>query len=166
MKNGIVIFGFIVASTCFCISCSKMSSPSKGVVSTPSAPCIIYKTKVDYSKNLPVILSADKSRLISFPDVEDIKRQGENVYPTQLDNGYLLDNRGIGPDVIFLTLTYKEYSSLEKTPEAAELMSLILDRDPVTEMYRCGNRSDYKDIVADLNEWITSGQLSRCQRIK
>lgn len=174
MKKLLIISGAVLAFSCLSFSCSKKSTPASGPqsasgalnVSVPSAPCIVYKTKADYSKNLPVILSADKSRIASFPDVSDIRRQGEQVYPTMLEGGFLLDNRGISPDVVFLSLTYDEYGSREKTPLAADLMPLILDRDPITEMYRCGNRSDYGDMVTELNKLIQSGQLSKCQRIK
>lgn len=174
MKRVLIISGAALALSCLAVSCSKKSNPTSGTstgneriqVATPSAPCIIYKTRGDYSQNLPVILTDDKSQIASFPDVADIKRQGERVYPTMLEGGFLLDNRGIDPNVVFLTLTYDEYGNREKTPGASELMSMILDRDPVTEMYRCGNRGDFADIVTDLNTLIQSGQLSKCQRIK
>jgi len=174
MKRVLILSGAALAIACLVFSCSKKSNPTTGThegnepvqITTPSAPCIIYKTRGDYSRNLPVILTDDKSQIASFPDVADIKRQGERVYPTMLEGGFLLDNRGIGPNVVFLTLTYDEYGNREKTPGASELMSMILDRDPVTEMYRCGNRGDYTDLVTDLNALIRSGQLSKCQRIK
>ena len=156
-------------------SCSHKGTPQgsdsasgdkKGVASVPSAPCIIYKTRADYSGNVPVMLSPDKSRIVSYPDKKDIYYKGKLAYPTALKDGYLLDNRGIGPDAAFLKLTYEAYRDLDKTPSSDELLKLILDNDPVTEMYQCGYRSQYTDPEKELNEIITSGKLGNCKRLK
>ena len=111
-------------------------------------------------------MNAEKTRLASFPDVTDIYRNGELAYPTALMDGYLLDNRGIGPNVAFLTLTYDDYRKLGKTPSAEELMNNILERDPLTEMYQCGNRSQYTDLVTELNHLISSGKMAECKKLK
>jgi len=131
-----------------------------------SAPCIIYKTKADYSHRIPVVMNEKKSAITSYPDKKDIYYQGRLAYPAELADGFLLDNRGIGANVAFLDYTYEEYQKLEQTPTADQLMKRILDKDPVTEMYRCGNRSQYEDIVNDLKKLITSGNLSSCKKIK
>ena len=101
--------------------------------------CIVYKTKADYSQLVPVILSFDKSKVVSYPDVKDIYYNGKLAYPTQLIDGYLLDNRGIGSEVAFLKLNYEEYSRLIVTPHAEDLLKMIIDKDPLTEMYECGH---------------------------
>jgi hypothetical protein len=128
-------------------------------------PCIIYKTKTDYSKEVPVALSADKSTIASYPDVKDVFINGNYPYPAKLDNGFLLDNRGIGPDVAFLDYTYEAYHALGTTPGPDELMKHVLDKDPLTEMYQCGNKSSYTDISAELNALIHSG-LKNCKKLK
>jgi hypothetical protein len=155
------------------VSCTKKVSPqgassssSSGHVGVPSAPCIIYKTKKDYSIYVPVMLSADKKNIVSYPDVKDIYFKGKLAYPTQLTDGFLLDNRGIGPDVAFLNITYEAYRDLEKTPSMDDFMKGILDKDPLTEMYRCGNRSQYADPEKELNNLISSGNLKNCKRLK
>lgn len=130
------------------------------------APCIIYKTKADYRALVPVSLSDDRSRVTSYPDVSDLRKQAESAYPVDLSGGFLLDNRGIGPNVAFLSVTYKEYESQTKTPNAGELFQQLLDKDPLLEMYQCGNRTQYSDIVRELNEVIDSGKLSDCKKIK
>jgi len=156
----------------FFTACSKKSTPvasgsgSTPQVATPGPPCIIYRTKADFSNLIPVELNAEKTQLTSFPDVADIYREGELAYPTPLSGGYLLDNRGIGPGVAFLKLTYEDYRKLDGTPTAAELMDNILERDPLTEMYQCGNRSQYTDLVTELNRKITSGRLAECKKLK
>lgn len=129
-------------------------------------PCIIYKTKADYHQFVPVSLSADKLTVTSYPDVADLRAQGKAAYPQALSGGFLLDNRGIGPDVAFLSITYDAYASQIKTPSADDLFKQLLDNDPLLEMYQCGNRYQYNDILLELNELIDSGKLSDCKKIK
>jgi hypothetical protein len=128
-------------------------------------PCIIYKTKEDYSKQVPVALSADKSIIASYPDVHDIFIRGDYPYPAKLDSGFFLDNRGIGPDVAFLDYTYEAYHALGTTPGADELMKHLLDRDPLLEMYQCGNKSSYTNLAAELNAQIRS-DFKNCKKLK
>jgi len=153
--------------------CSRPFTPSgsasnvkSGQSTVPSPPCIIYKTRADYSKYIPVILSEDKTKIISYPDVKDVYFNGELAYPTRLNDGFFLDNRGIGPDVAFLTITYEQYSRLDITPPVTELFNSILDKDPVIVMYQCGNRIQYKEIVIELNELISSGKITSCDKLK
>ena len=141
-------------------------SPMGVGVALPSPPCFIYKTRADYAQNVPVILSGDKKVILSFPGIKDLIVNGQFAYPTQLAGGYLLDNRGIGQDVAFLRYTYPEYSSLSKTPTAAELWDFILDKDPLTELYRCGAMGDYTDLVEDLNRLINDGKINSCIKLK
>jgi hypothetical protein len=157
----------------FLASCTKKTTPasSSGLIKTEgntmaSAPCIIYKTKSDYGRNIPVTLSSDRSAIVSYPDISDIYYKGKLAYPTSLRDGYLLDNRGIGPNVAFLNFTYEEYKSLSKTPSAGDLMKRVLDRDPLLEMYQCGNRQQYTDIETELNDIISSGKLADCKKLK
>jgi hypothetical protein len=155
------------------IACSRHVDPSgtgsslkKTQSSVPSPPCIIYKTKADYSKNIPVILSDDQARILSYPDVKDVFFKGDLAYPTVLNEGFLLDNRGIGPNVAFLSVTYEQYSKMVKTPSSDELFKLIIDRDPLMEMIQCGYRSNYTDIVKEVNELISSGKINTCKKLK
>lgn len=172
MKN------FILFSLVFCIpvlmtNCSRKatsqgssSEGKSGSGAAPSPPVIVYKTKADYSKNIPVILSQDKSRIVSYPDVKDVYIEGQLAYPTGLKDGYLLDNRGIDANVAFLSVTYEEFSKMQKTPPADELLKLIVDKDPLLVMYKCGNRIDYTDIKKELNRIISSGKLQTFTRLK
>jgi hypothetical protein len=155
------------------VSCSRHNTPADSSpelknksVSVPSPPCIIYRTRLDYSRNVPVILSEDRTKIVSYPDIKDIYYNGRLSVPTVLANGFLLDNRGISKQVAFLQYTYEEYSKLPSTPRVADLMSRILDKDPLLEMYQCGQRSQYTDIEKELNDLITSGKLSTCKKLK
>ena len=166
-------YSLLILSLFMFISCSHKVTTKGGSAKTDSGnqlvaspPCIIYKTKVNYSRNVPVILNEEKSYITSFPGVKDLNFQGKPAYPSELVQGFLLDNRGIGPNVAFLDYTYEEYQNLDKTPSADELMKKILDKDPLTEMYQCGTRSQYKDLENDLKKMILSGNLSACKKIK
>ena len=117
----------------------------------------IYKTRKDYSKNVPVILSNDKTRISSYPDISDVYYNGKLAYPTALEDGYWLDNKGIGANVAFLNYTYEEYSKLPKTPSAKDLYKRIIDKNPLVKMVDCGVRYNYKDETAALNSLIKEG---------
>ena len=109
----------------------------------------IYKTKADYSHQVPVMMDEARTRILSYPAPGDLKM------------GDLLDNKGIGPNVAFLTYTYEEYSQLPTAPSMTDLMSHILDKYPLLEIRACGRRADYKDIVIELNEKIAEGFLQK-----
>ncbi len=127
---------------------------------------IIYKTSEDYFDKVPVTLSEDKSKIVSFPGIKDVYFEGELAYPTRLINGFLLDNRGINENSAFLKLTYEEYSNLDKTPEVAELFTMIVNDNPFTEMYNCGKKFDYKDLVTELNDQIGNNELDKFKKLK
>ncbi len=127
---------------------------------------IIYKTKADYYHNVPVTLSEDKSEIVSYPGIKDIFYKGELAYPTKLNDNFLLDNRGIDKNVAFLKYTYEQYSKLDKTPTIDELFANILDNDPITEMYYCGSKFDYKDLVNQLNVAIDNNTKHHFKKIK
>jgi hypothetical protein len=164
---GVFILSLLILSSCTRKTVAVGSQPAdqKGVRVTGPA-CIIYKTRGDYSKYVPVELTADGARISSFPDVADVYMDGKLALPTPLAGGYLLDNRGIGPNVAFLSITYEEYSRMKKTPSSDELFSKLLVKDPLLEMYQCGKRNEYSDIPKDLDELISSGKLKGCKKLK
>ncbi len=116
---------------------------------------------------VPVILSDDKTKIVSFPHQSDLKKGAQLSVPTALNTNYYLDNRGIGLNVAFLKYTYKEYSELDSIPNANELFSLIVDSDPLVKLCDCGNRNTFTDIVPQLNLLITKNELrKRCKVLK
>ena len=128
---------------------------------------IVYKTKKDYSHHVPVILSPDKKRIVSYPAPTDVKTGNTYPIPTRLQKGYLLDNRGIGPDVAYLKLTYKEYAKLVTPLSEDSLLKLIIDEYPLVEMCNCGSRYAMKDPVKEINQKIRKGTLKTdCQVLK
>jgi hypothetical protein len=113
-----------------------------------------------------VILNKEKTEIVSYPAPTDLKYKGEVALPSSLENGYLLDNRGINADVAFINLTYEEYMALDKSPTKDELMGLIIDYDPILEMYSCGKRSTYTNEVEELNAIILKGDFSSFRKLK
>lgn len=160
----------ILLLSCMVISCSgtkktkNMKADQKVSISGPEV--IIYQTKNDYSQLVPVILSNDKKSIESYPDIKDIYYHDTLAYPTRLHNGYWLDNRGIGKNVAFIKLTYDEYAKLPKTPSPEELLTMIIDNQPLVSMYSCGVRSSYENIEKELNDKIDSGDFSTYTKIK
>jgi len=134
-------------------------------VSAAIAPLTIYKTKANYNNLVPVELSKDKSTLASFPGIGDVYYNGELAYPTELNQGYLLDNRGVGPYSAFLDITYEEYSQLEQNPSITELFNSILDNDPFIEMYDCTQADTHRE-KDKINQLIDEGKLEEeCELI-
>lgn len=146
------------------VTAVKAVNSTKAVTAMPEV--IIYQTTRNYSELVPVILSDDKKKIESYPDVKDIYFKGKLAYPTQLHRGYWLDNRGISKNVAFTKLTYEAYSKLPVTPSAENLMTMITDSKPIKRMYSCGKRSSFKDIVSELNAKIDKGDFSGFTRIK
>ena len=174
MKNilaGLVIFAALSAAgqnkmTPADTSLSKNNKQKmSGKVSHIVKPCTIYKTTKNYYKNVPVTLSADKTKIVSYPSPSDVFYNGNLAYPTKLSKGYLLDNRGISLTTAFTKYTYKEYSKLKEAPDLKTLFNSIIDNNPISEMYNCGNYH-FKDEVSELNIIIKKDSLSTCKKIK
>jgi hypothetical protein len=125
-------------------------------------PTVIYKTTRNYDKNVAVTLSDDKQRIVSYPHPSDVSQRS---YPTPLNKSYLLDNRGISKNTAFLSITYEEYAKLRNAPSLDELKQLIIDDNPIEEMYNCGGRTRFSDLIPQLNQLIDQN-FKDCQRIK
>ncbi len=145
----------------------KKNSEKEAMVFDYSAgpPTYLYKTKGDYNNLVPILLSEDKSRVTSFPHPSDLLYEGELALPVVLEDGYLLDNRGITKNVAFIDISYDVYSKLTNVPSVDSLFSLIVDNDPLVVLYNCGNRHQFDDAVKQLNEVITAGQLVNCKLV-
>ncbi len=148
-----------------CKSRSHIAESQKAVKVT-GPQVVIYKTKDNYYLQVPVNLSPDKKTLVSYPAPSDIYNNGKLSLPVKLENGYLLDQRGIGGGCAFLKWTYYEYSRLDHTPSSTEIMKMILEDDPLTELYYCGRKSGFRDLESELNQAIRDGKLDKFKRIK
>lgn len=174
MQHKLIITMLFMGSFILLVSCkSTINSAASDnedqettAQSTADPPVIVYKTTGKYYNKVPVGLSRDKTKIVSYPGPKDIFHRGAFSYPTILENGYLLDNRGMDENSAFLELTYDEYSKLEKTPSAEELFNCILDNDPFTEMYHCESPFDYSDLEKELNDLISGGNLKTMKKLK
>ena len=172
MKNSGIYFPLItLILATLLLSCSsskknqnhtKTGNDKQGAIGVPGPPVIVYKTKKDYFDHVPVTLSDDKSKIVSFPAPSDIKRNGEYTLPTRLSDGYLLDNRGISKNTAFLRFTYDDYYTMDNIPSAIRLMNYVIDDDPFIEMYNCGTKADFDNPVETLNLKIENGEISEC----
>lgn len=138
-------------------------------------PTLVYKTRMDYDTLVPILLSEDGSEIIGYPHPRDLRTSADGKptispafpYPVILENGYRLDNRGIGPQVAFLGVSYHQYAALEQAPSLEELQGLILDRNPLTELCDCGNRQAFEDVERQLNKLIVLKRLREvCRTLK
>lgn len=108
---------------------SMQPTGGNSVSALPKA--VVYRTNGNFIHNVPVTLSADRKEIVSFPAPTDIT---EGSLPVELDNGYLLDRRGVGPNTAFTTYTYKEYSELKTAPSLKELKEAIIGGAEVVEL--------------------------------
>jgi hypothetical protein len=128
----------------------------KSSVTSPQVFVYKLKDEANYDR-VPVMMNAARTEIESYPAPTDLK-SGETLrLPTRLADGYLLDNKGIGPRVAFLSYTYEEYAALTEVPSMETLMQHIVDTNPLLTWRYYGRRSDYTDIVTQLNELIQSG---------
>ncbi|RYE23479.1 MAG: hypothetical protein EOP51_10340 [Sphingobacteriales bacterium] len=127
---------------------------------------VVYKTKGDYSNMVPVGLSEDKSRIVSYPAPTDIKVAGGYLKPSKLAKGYLLDNQGIGKNVAFLNISYEAYAKMDQLSRD-ELYTKIADKDPLVELYDCGQRNaKLSSLIKALKKDIRKKRLSNCNKLK
>ena len=159
----ITIAGLTIGNSAF-----GQTKKGKRISAAKAAPStLVYKTKKDYHNNVPVILSDDGKKIISYPDPKTIKSGGASFLPTKLKKGYLLDNRGIGLHVAYLKMTYDEYAALPKALPMDSMMKMIIDKNPLKELCNCGSRYAFKNVTQDLNSIIQTGKLRKtCKVLK
>lgn len=124
---------------------------------------MVYKTRGDYSKLLPVRLSGNKKSVVAFPSPAEATQR---IRPTALAGGYWTSSAYIFPSTAYVLLTIDDYSSFKMSPPTADdLFFLIKDKDPFTELWDCGATGAHS--VAQLNELVSSGSLKlKCRKLK
>jgi len=134
----------------------KFSETSRMGSSFALPNVIIYKTKSDYIRNVPVGLNEERTAIISYPGKTDLRGRD----PERLEFGFLLDRRGINTNVAFLKYTYDEYLQLSEIPPITELFNLIIDADPLIEMYNCGKASEFRqgEVAEQLNDMLRKNE--------
>lgn len=120
-------------------------------------PVIVYKTRKDYNNFVPVTLDMTGTQVVSYPAPSDLRRGNGYAVPTELEDGYLLDNRGIGIHTAFTSYTYEEYAAMDAAPSIEEILAHIVDKDPIVEMWNCGLANRYNDKVTELNRLVATG---------
>lgn len=118
----------------------------------------IYKTNGDYTDNVPVTVGAD-GKIVSYPAPGDVA----GAEPVKLDDGYLLDRRGISRDTRFTRYTYSQYAALSQAPTMAELLESIIPDARVTEIVEMPFAYG-TDITARCNREIKSS-LKDCRKL-
>lgn len=168
MKKGLIIASVACLSACCGKKETAQATTGSGSGSAAATPyTLVYRTRADHQNHVPVLLSADRSRIISYPHPKDLRTGGGYPVPTPLGKGYLLDNRGIGMDVAYLSMTYEEYAAMEQAPSLEKLDALIIDRDPLEELCECPRRSEFKDVTKELAAWVENDELMKhCKKLK
>lgn len=145
------------------VSCSTSKKTSENYMA--NEPFVIYKTRADYSQLVPIILGADKQTVVAYPAPADLKNGDQLRLPTQLIDGYLLDNRGITLNVAFTSYTYNEYAALNTAPSLKDLMESIVDKEPLVELYDCSQLLKHKNDIEKVNQ-IVKRNFKNCVRVK
>lgn len=128
------------------------------------ARVIIYRTLMDYNHLVPITLNESRDRVSSFPAPSDLYQKGQLVLPVKLNEGFLLDRRGLGVHTAFTSYSYEDYALREKAPSPAELMESVIENQPFEVIYDCGRAGSYQDLVKELNAKIDGG-LEGCRSL-
>lgn len=134
------------------------------VIDRRQPPALVYKTVGNFDDNVPIIMDESRTEIISYPASIDIYQGNQLAKPLKLKDGYLLDNRGINQNVVFLTYTYDEYGKMKNPPSLSEMKSHIKEKYPLKELIDCGPRLHYKNEEQELNALIDAG-FPGCKKI-
>ncbi len=123
---------------------------------------LVYKTHADYSALVQVELSADGSKVASYPAPADVTKA---TAPVKLKGGYWLSKAGVSLRTAFLKTSRKSYSKKKEAPSTAALYKDIRDRSPMEELWDCGGRGELT--TAQINDLIKNKQLaSKCKKVR
>ena len=145
-----------------CCSYKKQSTKNADLV-LAMPDVIVYKTINDYVDNVPVIMDAERTRIVRYPAPADVRRGNAYATPIKLDNGYLLDCFGITRNVVFLDYTFEQYANFSQAPSLDEMMLHVIERNPLVEIWNCGKRTQYKSIE-DINVVVKSN-FQNCRKL-
>ena len=167
-KELIIAVATLMAACCGKKDAAQATSSAPESGSGASSPrVLVYRTSTDHANHVPVILSEDKTRIVSYPHPNDLKTGSGYPVPAPLGKGYLMDNRGIGLNVAYLSMTYEQYAALTEAPSMETLEASIIDRDPLVEMCECARRNEFKDPAKEISAWVEAGELDKhCKKLK
>lgn len=136
------------------VACAQTTSPQHQMV---------YKTRQNYSRYVAVELSPDKKTVTSYPKPAD---EALLKAPVALKDGYWTANNTLTVNTAFLAITKDDYRQLKHAaPTAADLIFLIKDKTPFTELWDCGVAGALSQ--AQLTALIEQNKLStKCRKLK
>lgn len=104
-----------------------------GNIPTQDLPrAVVYKMSGNATiANVPVQVNS-QGEIVSFPAPSDLN----GCEPIELENGWLLDRRGVSENTVFTTYTYAEYSKLTTPPTLDELKAAIIPDAKVVDIHR------------------------------
>lgn len=146
------------------LSCKSKQVAINSQLYAATQKIVIYKTIKDYSNYVPVTMNASKTEIISYPAPSDLLLDGKTTTPTKLKNGYLLDNRGINENVVFLKYTYEDYSKLKEAPSLSEMKKNILEKYPLSGLIYFEKSMIREITVKSLNKLIDT-DFEGCKKI-
>ena len=159
MRNRLSILTLIIFGL---IGCKSTSNIDYSKIDYDGPPTIIYQTKADYSALVPITLNAEKTKIVAYPGPKDLfNQEGELRFPLALDEGFYLDEIGIGINSAFISLTINQYAHLMQLPSADSLFKLIVDKDPFKKMYDLGNRKHYIGKNDSIREIVKRGKYKK-----
>ena len=110
-----------------------------------------FRMSGDYSQNVAVTLSPE-GELLYFPAPSDITADSE---PTELKDGWWLNNQGLGPNSVFTKYTFAEYASLPEAPSPQQIKLSILPAARVTDFIELPMKiSDARDNIKEVNDYL------------
>lgn len=131
------------------------------------APLYIYKSKLSNNTWVPITLTDDKKSVMSYPHPKDVQRDGELLTPIRLKDGFLLDRQGINKNMVFIHISYADYAKRNGPLPIDSMLMMIVEPDPIIELYQIGYWGDFDDPVKELNRILRKGQLEiKGSRIK
>lgn len=151
MKKAILYIALLVILT----SCEKVMTVDKTIW--------VYKIRGDYANNVPVQLSADKTKIIGSPAGSINTR-----WPVFLEDDFLL-NGSFGPNSGYLSITIEEWNQMDITPGVDSLYKLLIDKDPFISFYHRDDKNNlfwtengaYGIDTAHINLLIRNNQLEK-----
>ena len=135
---------------------TQNNSNTSGAISS----VMVYKTKGDYSNLVWVQLSADKKTVTSYPDPKDVLNQTS----IKLADGYY--SGAVDVNTTFVNIRLEKYVNLKKPFTPEQLATLIINKNPFSELYNCGQSQGTGQDITRINSIIAGGTLSTsCTKI-
>ena len=139
-----------------CRATRKTKSSSFNVMDLKNV--VVYKSKSDYSNNVPIMYSKELGSIISYPAPTDVERFKE-LKPIELSEGYLLDQIGVNLRTVYLEYSLDEYSEFREAPSLETMTKKILEYSPFVELYDIGQPNEKNNSIDKLNKLIKSGEM-------